>query len=505
MSRADNKLIINKNYEVITLLAHGGMAEVYLARTLEKDKRTQKLVAIKKILPRYSSQPKFRQYFKREAQIAINMNHPNVVKSYRAHTDNPQELCLVVDYIKGRNLKQITTKLRSNKKNQNLDSIGDLKEKLEIEDVVYICREAARGLHYIHEYELFDKKEGEKPAHRDISPQNIMLGWEGEVKILDFGISKAKNVSSSKDGNTLDETTSIKGKFSYMSPEQAQGKYLDYRTDIFSLGVVMWELLSNGKRLFYRTSEIKTVQNILKCEIPSLSKINPNVPKEIEDLVGKLLVKNMHDRIEVFKLYESLNQFLNKNYPAFNPERLGEKFRKIFKEEYERDLIRDKKILSSTTEPKEQIISRLPDKTGINIKKTINCTTARQRVNNTRNLGKTTNTTSNYQLTVARNTALNKDNSLDHKLLSNIGSKIIEQDADKLKSWQKLNRTLHYKKAMKKRRNMLLSKMFFKIPWRDLTVAIVVIVVVMILANKLSFLLPSRLLDKASVETTDWM
>ena len=352
MPKYNNNMIIGNSYELVSLLASGGMAEVYLARTLEKDRKTQKLVAIKKILPKYASQPKFREYFKREAEIAINMNHPNVVKSYKAYTDGSNEFCLVVDYIKGRNLKQISTKLRSNKQEQSLQHIGLLEDKLEIEDVVYIIKETARGLNYIHQYDMFDKEENEKPAHRDISPQNIMVGWEGEVKILDFGISKVKVVSSGNEDLAVDETTSIKGKFSYMSPEQTQGKHLDYRTDIFSLGVVMWEMLSNGKRLFYRPNEMKTIQNILNLKVPLLRETNQNVPEEIDNVVVQLLQRDPHKRMEAFELYEKLHEFLNINYPKFNPERLGEKFRKIFKEEYKKEFSRDKKVLSSGFTPK---------------------------------------------------------------------------------------------------------------------------------------------------------
>ena len=347
-------IVIGGSYELVNLLASGGMAEVYLARTLEKDRKTQKLVAVKRIIPKYASQPKFREYFKREAEIAINMNHPNVVKSFRAYSDNAEELCLVIDYIRGRNLKQISTKLRGYKQEQNLKHIGELKDKLELEDVVYIIKEVARGLNYIHQYDMFDKEEDEKPAHRDISPQNIMLGWEGEVKILDFGISKVKTVSNNNEDMGIDETTSIKGKFSYMSPEQTQGKFLDYRTDIFSLGIVMWEMLSHGKRLFYRPNEMKTIQNILNLKIPPLREINKNVPEEIDEIVGQLLQRDRHKRMEAIQLYEKLNKFLNVNFPEFNPERLGEKARAIFKEEYKKELQRDKKILSSSFTPKPQ-------------------------------------------------------------------------------------------------------------------------------------------------------
>lgn len=354
MSENNKNIIVGDSYELLNLLASGGMAEVYLARTLEKNKKNRKLVAIKKVLPKYSSQPKFREYFKREAEIAINMNHPNVVKSYRAYTDNSEELCLVIDYIKGKNLRQISTKLRNKKQRENLQHIGELQDKLELEDVIYIIKEVARGLNYVHQYDFSDKEANEKPAHRDISPQNIMLGWEGEVKILDFGISKVKTVSNHNEEMGFDETTSIKGKFSYMSPEQTQGKFLDYRTDIFSLGIVMWEMLSNGKRLFYRPNEMKTIQNILNLKIPSLRESDENIPEEIDKIIEQLLQRDKHKRMEALELYEKLNKFLNVNYPEFNPEKLGEKARVIFKEEYKKEVLRDKQVLCSEFTPKAQ-------------------------------------------------------------------------------------------------------------------------------------------------------
>ena len=355
MSIKDKKQIIGDNYKVICLLATGGMSEIYLAKTLELDKRVQKLVAIKKILPFYSSKSKFIQYFRREAQIAINMSHPNVVKTYKANIENDADLFLVVEYIRGRNIKEVVRKLRTVGKAKGIKKYENLECKLEIADVIYIIKEVARGLNFIHNYDLINKREGQKPVHRDISPQNIMLSWDGEVKILDFGISKAKQISQVDEDGHADETTSIKGKFSYMSPEQTRGKKLDYRTDIFSLGVVMWELLSNGKRLFYRSNEMRTIQNILKCEVPPLREINKLVPKEIDNLIKKMITKKYEDRADAFEIYETLNEFLNTNYPKFNPERLGKKLKIIFEDKYLQESRRDKRaILDKSVKQQQQ-------------------------------------------------------------------------------------------------------------------------------------------------------
>lgn len=281
-------------YLLLEKLAAGGMAEIYLAKTIG----ISNFVAIKRILPQFSSNPEFISMFKEEAKIASNLRHSNIVSIHYFGQENGQ-LYLVMDFVEGQNLRQLLNKMAKDNK------------QLSIEQIVYIAREVAAGLDYAHR--ALDNATG-KPLniiHRDMSPQNVMISFEGEVKIVDFGIAKAESKIEHTQAGT------IKGKFSYMSPEQAEGEELDARTDIFALGVIMWELLS-GERLFVGHNEAATLKKVRDCQIPSLRKMNPNIPLELERIVDKALAKNKEMRYASAQLmHKELNRFLNTCYPEF--------------------------------------------------------------------------------------------------------------------------------------------------------------------------------------------
>ena len=286
-------------YILLEKLATGGMAEVWLARAPGAG-GIGKFVAIKKILPQYSDNPEFLQMFKDEATIAMNLSHGNIVSIYELGQEKNQ-LFLVMDFAEGRNLRQILNKMKGSS------------HKFSIDQIVYIIKEVAAGLDHAHR--SLNSATG-KPLniiHRDMSPQNIMTSFEGEVKIIDFGIAKAE----SQIENT--RTGTLKGKFGYMSPEQAEGQSTDLRTDIFSLGIVLWELLA-GDRLFIANNEINTLRKIKECSIPSLTKLNPNVPPELERIVMKALTRDRNLRYQTAAaMHRDLNRFLNRQYPDFSP------------------------------------------------------------------------------------------------------------------------------------------------------------------------------------------
>lgn len=286
-------------YILLEKLATGGMAEVYLARNVGAN-GISKLVAIKRILPQYSENPEFIDMFKNEAQIAVNLAHSNIVMIHDFGLQN-QQFFLVMDYVEGRNLRQILNKM----KKSGLT--------FSIEQVLYIVKEVAAGLDHAHR--CLDATTG-KPlniTHRDMSPQNVMISFEGEVKVVDFGIAKAEIELESTRVGTL------KGKFGYMSPEQAEGQIVDLRTDIFSLGIVLWELLAND-RLFVANNEVNTLRKIRDCQVPSLRKINPNIPQELERICNKALARDRNLRYQTAAaLHRELNRFLNRQYPDFSP------------------------------------------------------------------------------------------------------------------------------------------------------------------------------------------
>lgn len=286
-------------YILLERLAAGGMAEVYLSKSTGAV-GVNKFVAIKRILPQYSDHQEFIEMFKEEAKIAVNLNHGNVVSIYDFGIERSQ-FYLVMEYVEGRNLRQILNELKKSS------------TQFTIEQIIYMIKEVAAGLDHAHR--CIDGTTG-KPlniVHRDMSPQNIMVSFEGEVKIIDFGIAKAETQLEATKAGTL------KGKYGYMSPEQADGQSIDTRTDIFSLGIVLWELLAND-RLFTSNSEAAILRKIRECQIPSIRKINPSIPPELEQIVNKALAKDKSLRYQTASAFHrDLNRFLNTQYPEFSP------------------------------------------------------------------------------------------------------------------------------------------------------------------------------------------
>lgn len=284
-------------YILLEKIAAGGMAEVYLAKSNGAN-GLSKFVAVKRILPQYSDNAEFIDMFKEEAKVAINLNHSNVVSIYDFGIEKGQ-FFLVMEYVEGRNLRQILNELKKANKSIN------------IEQAVYIVKEAAAGLDHAHR--CTDSKSG-KPlniTHRDMSPQNIMISFEGESKVIDFGIAKAEKETEATKAGTL------KGKFAYMSPEQSEGLPIDPRTDVFALGIILWELLAND-RLFTGSNEAAILRKVRDCQIPPIRKINPLVPPELERIVMKALAKDKNVRYQTAaNLQKDLNRFLNMQYPDF--------------------------------------------------------------------------------------------------------------------------------------------------------------------------------------------
>ena len=237
--------------------------------------------------------------FKDEAKIAINLNHSNIVSIHEFGVERGQ-FFLVMDYVEGRNLRQVLNKMKKAQVNFTTDQI------------VFIIKEIAAGLDHAHRCNDGQTGRPLNITHRDMSPQNVMVSFEGECKVVDFGIAKAESQIEHTRAGTL------KGKFGYMSPEQAEGQPVDLRTDIFSLGIVLWELLAND-RLFVANNEINTLRKIRDCQIPSLRKINPNLHSELERIVQKALARDRNLRYQTgAALHRDLNRFLNRQYPDFS-------------------------------------------------------------------------------------------------------------------------------------------------------------------------------------------
>lgn len=260
-------------YILTQKIAMGGMAEIFRAKSVGAE-GFEKVVVIKRILPHFSEDEGFVTMFKDEAKMAGHLSHANVVQIF--DFDEAEGLFYIaMEYVEGRDLKRV------------LDHGAKIGKPLSIAQAVHILIEAALGLHYAHTRVV----DGEplKIVHRDVSPHNVMVSFNGEVKIMDFGIAKA----ASRSTNTRVGT--VKGKCAYMSPEQARGKPLDARSDLFALGVCLWEMLT-GKRLFVGESDFETLNNVLKAEVPAPSELNPEVPKELDAIVLKSLARDRDNR-----------------------------------------------------------------------------------------------------------------------------------------------------------------------------------------------------------------
>ena len=318
-------------YLLLEKVASGGMAEVYLAKTGGAN-GISKFVAIKRILPQYSDNKDFIEMFKEEAKIAVNLNHSNIVSIFDFGIEKHQ-FFLVMEFVEGQNLRQILNHLKKEAKDFSIDQI------------VYVVKEVAAGLDHAHR--CLDGNTG-RPlniTHRDMSPQNVMVSLEGEVKVVDFGIAKAETQLEQTSAGT------IKGKFGYMSPEQAEGHVVDPRTDIFSLGIVLWELLAND-RLFTAQNEAATLRKVRECQIPSLRKINPNIPPELERICMKALARDKSLRYQTAAAFhKDLNRFLNTQFPDFS----AQDFSKFMKSLYHKMYLENRRKLAEYAKVQVQI------------------------------------------------------------------------------------------------------------------------------------------------------
>ena len=262
--------IIKERYEIVEILGEGGMAFVYKAR----DKQLQRDVAIKTLKPNYVNQEKFVDRFRREAQTAANLNHPNIVQIFDWGIED--EPYFVMEYIEGNTLTSIISGNRT---------VG-------LNDILYIGSQVANGLKEAHKHGL---------VHRDIKPGNIMITPDGKVKVTDFGIVSLQNEESD-----ITKTGAVLGTASYISPEQAQGKPVSFESDLYSLGTVLYELIA-GKPPFMGDSPIATATKHLTDKPEKLSNYRKDIPKALENAILKLLEKRPSDR---FKSAEDLRALL---------------------------------------------------------------------------------------------------------------------------------------------------------------------------------------------------
>jgi serine/threonine-protein kinase len=262
-------------YLIVGELALGGMAELFLAvhRGLEG---FFKVVVLKRVLPHFAEAPEFVRMFIDEARLAARLEHMNIVRTYEFGEVDGQYYT-AMEYLPGEDLTRVLNKLDHSRQLMPFNTAATL--------ISQVCA----GLHFAHEMTDFAGN-SLNLVHRDVNPANIVLTYAGEVKLIDFGVAKTSN-------NAKTQTGTIKGKLAYMSPEQLLARGVDRRSDIFSTGVVLWEMLA-GRPLFVRDSEAATLYAIMNDPIPSLRRYRPDIPVELERIVDRALARTPADRFD---------------------------------------------------------------------------------------------------------------------------------------------------------------------------------------------------------------
>lgn len=266
-------------YEVRRKLAEGGMAEIYLC-SFSGPEGFQKEVVLKRIRSFLAQDPDFVQMFIAEARVASLLNHANIVQifDFDKHQDT---YYLAMEYVRGQSLWAARKRAR------------ELMIPMPPTLVAHLGAEIARGLHYAHRRTENGRRIG--LVHRDVTPHNVLLSFEGAVKLTDFGIAKA--------GNPLTAPGKLKGKFAYMSPEQAQGLTLDARTDVFALGIILWELLTGG-RLFDGDGDVAVLRAVKESNIAPPARLNSLVPESLSRTVMKALERDVNARFRTAQEFE---------------------------------------------------------------------------------------------------------------------------------------------------------------------------------------------------------
>jgi serine/threonine protein kinase len=291
------------------------MAEVFKAKAFGVE-GFEKILAIKRILPAMAEDQDFVQMFIDEARIAGQLSHANVCQIFELGRIADSHF-IAMEYIWGKDLLQMQNRFRR------------LKQDMPPPMAVFVGCKICEGLDYAHR-----KKDAQGKSlgiiHRDVSPQNVLVSYEGEVKLIDFGIAKAVGRSSKTQAGVL------KGKFGYMSPEQVRGLPIDRRSDVFAIGTIMHEILT-GQRLFVADSDFATLDKVRNVDVRTPSQVNPRVPAELDRIVMRALAKNPDDRYQwANEMQEELQAFGSREEP-FTSKQLAQWMRETFAAELKRE------------------------------------------------------------------------------------------------------------------------------------------------------------------------
>ncbi len=310
-------------YRLLERLGEGGMAEVFKAKSFGVE-GFEKVLVIKRILPKLAEHSQFVDMFVHEAKLAVRLSHANIVQVFDlGRVDHPggepTSYFIAMEYVPGLDLATLLARCRRQK-------IG-----VPLGMAAFITAEVAKALDHAHRR----RDEQSRPlgiVHRDISPQNILLSWEGEVKVTDFGIAKARDSIIDEDESAGVDVTEagyrprakVRGKLAYMSPEQSQARAIDGRSDIFSLGTVLYEMIA-GSNPFVAPTSFETLRRVQASEFPPIELLRPDTPRPLVDIVGRMLAKDADGRFpDAGKLHEQLLGFFYATGERFGSNKLAE-------------------------------------------------------------------------------------------------------------------------------------------------------------------------------------
>jgi serine/threonine protein kinase len=312
-------------YYLLGLIARGGMAEVYRARP---QLGLRQLLAIKVMRPQLAREARFVDMFHREGKLALLLKNRCIVETLELGQHDGRHY-ITMEYIGGRDLTQVLRRCQ------------ETQQRIPVPHAVYIAARIAEGLHFAH---TLPGPEGRalNIVNRDVSPSNVRLSYDGDVKLLDFGIAQALVKFTSEIGI-------LKGKFSYMSPEQIRGMPLDARTDVFSAGIILHEMLTTEK-LFRGDTEFALMEKVRKAEVPAPSDFNRRVTPELDAIARKALARDVADRYQsAAQLAADLDALIS-GY-RFDPKELRQFMRQLFRKEYAREVEDIQTSLDASPQP----------------------------------------------------------------------------------------------------------------------------------------------------------
>ena len=306
-------------YRLLERLGQGGMAEVFKAKSFGVE-GFEKVLVIKRILPELARSQEFVDMFIHEAKLAVRLSHANIVQVFDLGiapgadllgSKQPDAYYMAMEYVPGFDLATLLARCRRQQ------------VMLPLEMCAFIAAEVAKGLDHAHR-RRDEQMRALGIVHRDVSPQNVLVSLEGEVKVTDFGIAKARGFIESKQEQEDTRARQLHGKFGYMSPEQARGEQVDARSDLFSLGIVLYECIA-GVNPFSAPTTFETLRRVQACEYPPIELLRPEAPQELMTILKTAMAKEKADRYpDAGRMYEAILAFLYAQQSRFGAHELSE-------------------------------------------------------------------------------------------------------------------------------------------------------------------------------------